>query len=80
VLTGAAVASRAGAGLHQIENAEQYEEHAALGIFQHSTIPPGTTIVGQVVIRPLSLQFKQLRIVVPAAGGPREFVFVRRRI
>jgi hypothetical protein len=78
ILTGAAVGAAAGVGIQQIANAAGHEEQAAQGIFQHTTVHPGTTIVGQVMLKPTSSAFGTLRLDVPAGSTPTTFLFVKK--
>jgi hypothetical protein len=77
ILAGAAVGAATGIGIRQIENAAGYQEQAAQGIFQHSTIPAGTTVVGQIVLKPETSKFSTLKLQVPVAGEVRTFTFVK---
>lgn len=77
ILAGAAVGAATGIGIRQIENAAGYQEQAAQGIFQHNTIPAGTTVVGQIVLKPGSSQFSTLKLQVPVGGDVRTFTFVK---
>jgi hypothetical protein len=77
ILAGAAVGAATGVGIHQIEKAAGYEEQAAQGIFQHTTIQPGATIVGQVMLKPTSSEFGTLRLDVPLDSNPVTFMFLK---
>lgn len=77
ILAGAAVGAATGVGIHQIEEAAGHAEQAAQGIFQHSTIQPGATIVGQVMLKPASRLFGMLRIDVPVDSKPVTFLFAK---
>jgi hypothetical protein len=77
ILAGAAVGAATGVGIHQIEKVAGYEEQAAQGIFQHSTIPPGATIVGQVMLKPTGSQLGTLRMDVPVDAKPVTFMFAK---
>ena len=78
ILAGAAVGAATGIGIHQIANAAGHQEQAAEGIFQHTTVPPGTTIVGQVMLKPTSSQFGTLRLDVPVGRAPTTFMFAKK--
>lgn len=78
ILAGAAVGAATGVGIHQIAKAAGYQEQAAQAIFQHSTIRPGTTIVGQVLLKPASSNFATLRLDVPVDTAPSTFTFTKR--
>jgi hypothetical protein len=77
MLAGAAVGAAAGVGIQQIANAAGHQEQAAQAIFQRTTIQPGTTIVGQVMLKPESNQFGTLRLDVPVNGAPQTFLFAK---
>ena len=66
-----------GVGIHQIARAAGYEEQAAQAIFQHSTIRPGTTIVGQVMLKPASSHFGAVRLDVPVDFAQSAFTFTK---
>ena len=51
MFAGAAVGGIAAVGIHQIDVAAGHEEQAAQAIFQRTTIAPGVTVIGQVMIR-----------------------------
>jgi hypothetical protein len=78
ILAGAAVGAATGVGIHQIANAAGYQEQAAQGIFQHTTIRPGATIVGQVMLKPETNQFGTLRLDVPVDAARSTFTFSKR--
>jgi hypothetical protein len=78
ILAGAAVGAATGVGIHQSGDAAGHQEQAAQGIFQHATVHPGTTIVGQVMLRPTSNQFGTLRLDVPVGSAPTTFMFVKK--
>jgi len=78
ILAGAAVGAATGVGIHQIAKAAGYEEQAANGIFQHTTIRPGTTIVGQVMLKPASSQSGVLKLDVPADTAQSIFIFSKK--
>jgi hypothetical protein len=78
ILAGAAVGAATGVGIHQIARAAGYEEQAAQAIFQHSTIRPGTTIVGQVMLKPASRQDGTLRLDVPVNTARSTFTFAKK--
>lgn len=80
ILAGAAVGAATGAGIHQIENAAGYQEQAAQAIFQHTTIQPGATIVGQVMLKPTSNEFGTLRLDVPLESRPLTFIFAKKTL
>jgi hypothetical protein len=78
ILAGAAVGAATGVGIHQIAKAAGYEEQAAQGIFQHTTIHPGTTVVGQVELKPRSSHFSNISMDVPVNGFPSELQFLKK--
>jgi len=78
ILAGAAVGAATGVGIQQIGNAAGHQEQAAQGIFQHTTVHPGTTIVGQVMLKVTSSQFGTLRLDVPVGSAPTTFMFVKK--
>ena len=78
ILAGAAVGAATGVGINQIANAAGHQEQAAQGIFQHSTIRPGTTMVGQVMLKPKSDEFGTLRLDVPVGPAPTSFMFAKK--
>jgi hypothetical protein len=77
ILAGAAVGAATGVGIHQLENAAAYQEQAAQGIFQHTTVSPGVTAVGQIVLKPSSSGFGNLRLEIPVEGRIETFTFVK---
>jgi hypothetical protein len=78
ILAGAAVGAATGVGIHQIAKAAGFEEQAAQAIFQHSTIRPSMTIVGQVMLKPASSQYGTLRLDVPVDTARSSFTFAKR--
>lgn len=78
ILAGAAVGAVTGVGIHQIANAAGYQEQAAQAIFQHTTVRPGTTIVGQVMLRPASNHFGAVRLDVPVDLAQLTFTFTKK--
>jgi hypothetical protein len=78
IFAGAAVGVATGVGIHQIARAAGYEEQAAQAIFQHSTIKPGTTIVGQVMLKRPPSQYGTLRLDVPIDAARSTFMFTKK--
>jgi hypothetical protein len=78
ILAGAAVGAATGVGIHQIARAAGYEEQAAQAIFQHSTIRPGATIVGQVMLKPASNHYGMLTMDVPIDAAQSPFTFTKK--
>jgi hypothetical protein len=78
ILAGAAVGAATGVGIHQIGRSAGYEEQAAQGIFQHSTIHPGTTMVGQVMLKKGAGEAGALRLDVPVAAARTTFNFAKK--
>jgi hypothetical protein len=78
ILAGAAVGAATGVGIHQIARAAGYEVQAAQAIFQHTTIRPGTTIVGQVMLKRVSGQHAAYRLDVPVNNAPSTFTFTKK--
>jgi uncharacterized protein YceK len=78
ILAGAAVGAATGVGIHQIGKSAGYEEQAAQGIFQHSTIHAGTTMVGQVMLKKGAGEAGALRLDVPVAAARTTFNFAKK--
>jgi hypothetical protein len=78
ILAGAAVGAATGVGIHQIGRSAGYEEQAAQGIFQHSTIHPGTTMVGQIMLKKTPGDAGALRLDVPVAAARTTFDFAKK--
>jgi hypothetical protein len=78
ILAGAAVGAATGVGIHQIGRSAGYEEQAAQAIFQHSTIHPGTTMVGQVMLKKGTGEAGALRLDVPVAAARTTFNFAKK--
>lgn len=78
ILAGAAVGATTAVGIHQIGRAAGYEEQAAQGIFQHSTIHPGATMVGQVMLKKTPGEAGALRLDVPVAAARTTFDFAKK--
>jgi hypothetical protein len=77
ILAGAAVGAATGIGVRQIANAAGFQEQVAQGILQHTTIPPGITVAGQIVLKPDSARVGTLRLEVPIDGELKSFTFVK---
>jgi hypothetical protein len=80
IFAGAAVGAVTVVGIHQIGTAAGYEVQAAQAIFQHTTIRPGTTIVGQVMLKVAKNHFSTVRLDVPVDTAPSTFMFAKRTI
>jgi hypothetical protein len=78
IFAGASVGAATGVGIHQIDRAAGYQEQAAQGIFQHTTIHPGATVVGQVELKPHTDRFSVVNVDVPVNGFPTELQFQRK--
>jgi hypothetical protein len=78
IFAGAAVGAATGVGIHQIAKAAGYQEQAAQGIFQRTTIHPGTTAVGQIELKPPSSQFAAVNLNVPVDGNVSSLHFIRQ--
>jgi hypothetical protein len=78
IFAGVAVGAATGVGIHQLAKAAGYEIQAAQAIFQHSTIRPGTTIVGQVMLKPAKSQAGMLRLDVPIDTARSTFMFAKK--
>ena len=78
IFAGAAVGVATGVGIHQIGQAAGYEAQAAQAIFQHTTIRPGTTIVGQLMLKPAPSPNGTLRLDVSVDTAPSTFMFTKR--
>jgi hypothetical protein len=78
IFAGAAVGAATGVGIHQIAKAAGYEEQAAQGIFQRTTIRPGATAIGQIELKPRSYDFSVVNLGVPVGGSVTEVHFQKR--
>jgi uncharacterized protein YceK len=78
ILAGAAVGAATGVGIHQIARAAGYEEKAAEAIFQHTTIHPGATIVGQAMLKVSTNRYGMLRFDVPVDTARSTFTFAKK--
>jgi hypothetical protein len=78
IFAGVAVGAATGVGVYQIGKAAGYQEQAAQGIFQHTTIHPGATVVGQVELKVNSAHFGAVSVRVPIDGGSSELQFLRK--
>jgi hypothetical protein len=78
IFAGAAVGAATGVGIHQIDRAAGYQEQVAQGIFQRTTIHPGTTVVGQIELKVHSSKFAMVNVDVPVNGFPTELQFQRK--
>jgi hypothetical protein len=78
ILAGVAVGAVTGVGIHQIARAAGYEEQSAQAIFQHTTIRPGTTIVGQVMLKLASGPYGAVRLEVPVDSSRSPFTFAKK--
>ncbi len=78
IFAGAAVGAATGVGIHQLARQAGYEIQAAQAIFQHTTIRPGTTIVGQIMLKPTSYHFGTVRLDVPVSTAQSTFTFTKR--
>jgi hypothetical protein len=75
---GAAVGAVTGVGVYQIGKAAGFQEQAAQGIFQRTTIRPGATVIGQVELKVQSAHFSAVRIKVPIDDAVSELQFLKR--
>jgi hypothetical protein len=73
VFAGAAVGGATGLAIGQVERSAGNEEAAAQGIFQRNTIPPGATVIGQLMLKARATS--QVRVDVPVNGHAAEFSF-----
>ncbi|MGD0494337.1 MAG: hypothetical protein ABSC32_22685, partial [Steroidobacteraceae bacterium] len=80
IFAGAAVGAATGVGIHQIARAAGYQEQAAQGIFQRTTIRPGTTAIGQVELKVTSPRFAVVHVDVPVDGASTELQFLRKDV
>jgi hypothetical protein len=78
IFAGASMGAVAGVGIHQISRQAGYEIQAAQAIFQHSTIRPGATIVGQVILKAISNHSGSLRMDVSVGTANTTFVFTKK--
>jgi uncharacterized protein YceK len=78
IFAGAAVGAATGVGIHQIAKAAGYQEQAAQGIFQRTTIHAGTTAVGQIELKPRSAQFALVNVDVPVGGTMSQLHFLKK--
>lgn len=63
--------------MHQIGKAAGYEEQAAQGIFQRTTVHPGVTAIGQVQFKVPSTHFAFVNLQVPMENGGGAFTLER---
>lgn len=78
IFAGAAVGAATGVGIHQIAKAAGYQEQAAQGIFQRTTIHPGTTAIGQVELKATSARFAVVHVDVPVDGASTGLQFLKK--
>jgi hypothetical protein len=79
IFAGAAVGTATGVGIHQISRAAGYQEQAAQGIFQRTTIHPGSTVIGQVLLKNTgSHTFSAVNLDVPVDGSWSQSAFRRK--
>jgi hypothetical protein len=78
IFAGVAVGAATGIGIHQIARAAGYQEQAAQGIFQHSTIHPGATVVGQIELKTHSAGFAAVNVDVPIDDVVSELQFLKK--
>jgi hypothetical protein len=78
IFAGAAVGAATGVGIHQIGKAAGYQEQAAQGIFQRTTIRPGMTAIGQVELKTHSAHFSAVSLAVPVGGAVSELQFQKK--
>jgi hypothetical protein len=78
IFAGAAVGAATGIGVHQIGKAAGYEVQAAQGIFQRTTIRPGSTAIGQIELKSSSSRFSAVNINVPVDGAMGQLQFLRK--
>jgi hypothetical protein len=79
IFAGAVVGSATGVGIHQISRAAGYQEQAAQGIFQRTTIHPGSTVIGQILLKNTgSHTFSAVNLDVPVDGAWSQSAFVRK--
>jgi len=77
MLAGATVGAATGVGIQQIEANAANEEQAAQGIFQHTTVRPGMTAVGQIELHSNSTHSGTIRIDVPVGPSRASFFFAK---
>lgn len=78
IFAGAAIGAATGVGIRQIAQAAGYQEQAAQGIFQRTTIAPGQTVVGQVELKPRAQAFADVKLEVPIEGAVPRFEFLKK--
>jgi uncharacterized protein YceK len=78
IFAGAAVGAATGVGIHQIARAAGYQEQAAQGIFQHTTIHPGSTVVGQIELKTPTNRFAAVNLNVPVDGAASDLQFLKK--
>jgi uncharacterized protein YceK len=78
IFAGAAVGAVTGVGIHQIAKAAGYEEQAAQGIFQRTTIHPGSTAIGQIELKTSSDRFAAVNVNVPVDGAVGQLQFLKK--
>jgi hypothetical protein len=78
MLAGASVGAVTGVGIQQIGNAAGHEEQAAQAIFQHTTIRPGATVVGQIMLKIPSSNYSDVRVDVPVDAAQPRFTFAKK--
>lgn len=77
IMAGAEVGAATAGGIQQIATAAGYEEEAAQGIFQRTTVRPGMTVVGQVELQPHTINTGMIRIDVPVGPSRASFFFTK---
>ncbi len=78
IFAGAMVGAATGVGIHQIAMAAGNQERAAQGIFQRTTVAPGSTVIGQVEVQRRVPEFRRLKLEVPVEGASGQFEFERK--
>jgi hypothetical protein len=77
IFAGAVVGGATAVGVRQLERSAGYEEQTAQSIFQRTTVQPGNTVVGQIMLKP-QVPFSEVRLDVPFSNAQPIFVFDRK--
>lgn len=78
IFAGVAIGAATGVGIHQIAKAAGYQERAAQGIFQRTTIHPGATVVGQIELKTPSARFATVSVDIPIDAAVSELHFLKK--
>jgi hypothetical protein len=78
IFAGAAVGAATGIGVHQIAKAAGYQEQVAQGIFQRTTIHPGSTAIGQIELKTHSTRYSMVSLNVQVDGTLNDLQFLKK--